>query len=82
MAERHGNGLVDLTRRANIQLRGVKTESLGALWQELAQIGLLDESAEAESVRNVMLSPLAGIDPHEILDVRPLAREIEERPRK
>ncbi|HEY8247031.1 MAG TPA: precorrin-3B synthase [Hyphomicrobium sp.] len=79
MAERHGNGLVDLTRRANIQLRGVKTESLGALWQELAQIGLLDESAKAESVRNVMLSPLAGIDPHEILDVRPLAREIEER---
>ena len=30
-------------------------------------------------MRNVMLSPLAGIDPHEILDVRPLARELEER---
>jgi precorrin-3B synthase len=77
MAERYGNGLVDLTRRANIQLRGVKTESLDALWAELAQIGLLDDSAEAESVRNVLLSPMAGIDPHEILDVRSLAREIE-----
>jgi precorrin-3B synthase len=79
MAQRHGSGLVDLTRRANIQLRGVKAETLDGLWQELEQIGLLDDSAEAESVRNVMLSPLAGIDPHEILDVRPLARELEER---
>jgi len=79
MAQRHGSGLVDLTRRANIQLRGVEPENLDALWQELEQIGLLDDSAEAESVRNVMLSPLAGIDPHEILDVRPLARELEER---
>ena len=31
-AERYGNGLIDLTRRANLQLRGLSAESLPDLW--------------------------------------------------
>ena len=72
LAERHGNGLIDLTRRANIQMRGVEAESLPALWAALAELDLLDEAAEAEAVRNVLSSPLAGIDNSELLDPRPL----------
>ena len=77
VTRRHGNGLVDLTRRANLQLRGIDERHLPEVWQTLSQIGLMDESADAESVRNVMVSPLAGIDPPEGFDVRPIASALE-----
>ncbi|MEG6508917.1 precorrin-3B synthase [Methyloligella sp. 2.7D] len=75
----YGNGLIDLTRRANLQLRGIGEDVLPDLWHVLADVGLLDETAEAESVRNVMLNPLAGIDPCERADLRAVADGIEQR---
>lgn len=75
---RYGNGHIDLTRRANLQLRGIAAESLPALWDGLRVHGLLDANAEAESVRNVMVCPLAGIDPAEIIDPLPIAERLEQ----
>jgi precorrin-3B synthase len=75
-ASRYGNGHIDLTRRANLQLRGVTRETLPRLLDLLAERGLLDANAEAEAVRNILVSPLAGADPSEVLDVRPLAIEL------
>ncbi len=77
MAETYGNGLIDLTRRANIQLRGVAESSLPAVWAELERIGLLGGPPEAEAVRNVLISPLAGADPSEMVDARALADELD-----
>jgi precorrin-3B synthase len=77
MAETYGNGLIDLTRRANIQLRGVAECNLPAVWAELERIGLLGGQPEAEAVRNVLISPLAGADPSEIIDARVLAYELD-----
>ena len=77
IAQRFGNGLIDLTRRANVQIRGVTQDKLAGLWSDLSMLGLLDPSSEAEAVRNVMVNPLAGVDPTEICDVRGLARELE-----
>ncbi len=77
MAETYGNGLIDLTRRANIQLRGVAESNLPAVWAELERIGLLGGPPEAEAVRNVLISPLAGADPSEIVDARVLADELD-----
>ena len=62
-ASRFGNGQIDLTRRANLQIRGVTEAALGPLWDALARLGLLDDSAEAEAIRNIAINPLAGIDP-------------------
>jgi precorrin-3B synthase len=76
LAARYGNGHLDLTRRANIQIRGIGAADLPALWSRLDQLGLIDESAEAEAVRNVVVSPLTGLDPSEVLDVRPIARAL------
>jgi precorrin-3B synthase len=73
LAQRFGNGLIDLTRRANLQLRGIDAQALPHLWEELGSIGLLSEAPEAEAVRNVLIGPLAGTDPSELLDPRPLA---------
>ncbi|HWK32367.1 MAG TPA: precorrin-3B synthase, partial [Hyphomicrobium sp.] len=77
LSVRYGNGLIDLTRRANLQLRGITPEGLPGLWNALRALGLLDANAQVESVRNVMVSPLAGCDPDEIIDPRPIARRLE-----
>jgi precorrin-3B synthase len=59
-ARKFGNGLLDLTRRANLQIRGASYETLPGLQKALADLGMLDEDADAEAVRNVMVGPLAG----------------------
>ncbi len=51
-----GNGHIDLTRRANLQIRGLHEESLPALHEALDRLGLLED----EAARNVMVDPLAG----------------------
>jgi precorrin-3B synthase len=78
LARRLGNGHIDLTRRANLQLRGLSDEHLPELHAELGRLGLIDHDAETEATRNLMVSPLAGLDPAESLDVRFIARDIAE----
>jgi precorrin-3B synthase len=75
-AQRFGNGHIDLTRRANLQIRGVTEASLPSLHAALARLGLLDANADSEAVRNIMINPLAGIDPTEARDIRPVARDL------
>ena len=75
-AQRFGNGHIDLTRRANLQVRGVGEESLPGLHDVIGGLGLLDPTPEGEAVRNLMISPLAGVDPAEVLDIRGIALEI------
>ena len=78
-AQTYGNGLLDLSARANLQLRGVQEASLPALVEALQAHGLIDESAEAEAVRNVLASPLAGLSPDAAFDIRPYVRALERR---
>lgn len=77
-ARRCGNGLIDLTSRANLQMRGIRDDTLQPLLDQLSELGLLDVSAAAEQVRNVMASPLAGLDPSAPIDVQPLVRDLEQ----
>ncbi|SEP49801.1 precorrin-3B synthase [Rhodospirillales bacterium URHD0017] len=78
LAARLGNGHIDLTRRANLQLRGLTEDRLPELRAELATLGLLDPDTVTEAVRNVMVAPLAGLDPSQAFDVRPVARAIDD----
>ncbi len=57
LAAKHGNGLIDLSARANLQLRGVTDGSYDALMAGLQGLGLLDVSAEAEARRNILVTP-------------------------
>jgi precorrin-3B synthase len=78
VARRHGSGALELTNRANLQLRGLSEASLASAQAELAGTGLTDADAAREAVRNVVASPLADRDPQAVADVRPLARELAE----
>ncbi|SFH71014.1 precorrin-3B synthase [Bradyrhizobium sp. Gha] len=57
LAERHGNGLIDVTSRANLQIRGVSESSHRRLLDGLAQLALLDPDADTESRRNILVTP-------------------------
>jgi precorrin-3B synthase len=56
-AETHGNGIIDLSARANLQLRGVTTASHLNLIEDLRAQGLIDPDIETESLRNLIVTP-------------------------
>jgi precorrin-3B synthase len=55
-----GNGRIDLSQRAQLQIRGVSETTLAAAQARLKSIGLLALDAATESRLNVVASPLAG----------------------
>ena len=56
-----GDGRVELTSRGNVQLRALADGAAGPLTTELTRAGLLP-SLDHDRVRNVLASPLAGLD--------------------
>ena len=57
LAAAHGNGMLDLTSRGNIQIRGVSAESYPALMEGLRHMALLDKDEATESRRNILVTP-------------------------
>lgn len=56
-AQSHGNGIIDLSARANLQLRGVTETSHPRLIDDLRTQGLIDPDIETESLRNLIVTP-------------------------
>jgi precorrin-3B synthase len=59
-ARRHGNGLIDLTSRANVQIRGVSERTYDGLIEELTAAGLIDRDIPAETRRNIVVTPFGA----------------------
>ncbi|MEW2636007.1 precorrin-3B synthase [Streptomyces sp. NPDC048389] len=75
-AERLGDGALDITSRGNVQLRGLEPGCGGELARLLDAAGLLP-APRHERVRNVVASPLSGLDGRGHLDVQPLVRDLD-----
>lgn len=75
-SQRWASGVLELTNRANLQLRGVRPDGADALVAALQAAGLGPADPAADDVRNLLLSPAAGRDPQQLRDVRPLAAEL------
>ncbi|MFE7316704.1 precorrin-3B synthase [Streptomyces sp. NPDC057555] len=75
-AERLGDGHLSLTSRGNVELRGLPDDCGGPLADLLADAGLLP-SVRHERIRNILASPLAGLDRHTPSDVRLWARSLD-----
>lgn len=67
------DGQVEITSRANIQVRALTNRRMPAVTRELTAVGLLPSPAH-DRVRNIMASPLAGLDAEELFDTTPLVR--------
>ncbi|WP_377292148.1 precorrin-3B synthase [Rhizobium sp. SG2393] len=66
-----GNGIVDITARGNLQVRGLTSESTERLSRMIADIPLPLATGLA-----IEVPPLAGIDPGEVADPTPLAEAL------
>jgi ferredoxin-nitrite reductase len=75
LAESYGGGFAHVTTRANIQIREILPKSSVALIEGIQDIGLCSRGSGADNIRNVTGTPTAGIDPQELIDTRPFARE-------
>ncbi|MGY8668648.1 precorrin-3B synthase [Bradyrhizobium sp. UFLA05-109] len=62
LAARYGNGLIDVTSRANLQVRGVTEVAHLPLLDGLMQLGLLDSDPDTESRRNILVTPFWNVD--------------------
>ncbi|MBL6763964.1 MAG: NirA family protein [Verrucomicrobiae bacterium] len=69
-------GYIQITTRANFQLRNIEPHNAPALLSRIQSIGLSSRGAGADNIRNITCSPTAGIDPHELIDTLPLAQEL------
>ncbi|HVG50487.1 MAG TPA: NirA family protein [Xanthobacteraceae bacterium] len=75
LAEKFGGGYSHVTTRANIQIREIEPKNAVNLVEGIQDLGLCSRGSGADNIRNVTGTPTAGIDPKEILDTRPYARE-------
>ncbi|WP_254510825.1 NirA family protein [Anatilimnocola floriformis] len=76
LAEQFGGGYVDVTTRANLQIREIKAEHSMEIINGLIDLGIVARGSGADNIRNITATPTAGIDPVELFDVRPLCREM------
>ncbi|BAI76155.1 precorrin-3B synthase (plasmid) [Azospirillum sp. B510] len=79
LGDRYGNGLIDLSQRGNLQLRGISADGLEPVTEALRAMGYVSADAAGEAVRNVLCSPTAGLDPTAAMDVRAVARTLDVR---
>jgi ferredoxin-nitrite reductase len=75
LAERYAGGYVHVTTRANLQMREVEPKNAVAMVEAIQDLGLCSRGSGADNIRNVTGTPTAGIDPQELIDTRPYARE-------
>jgi precorrin-3B synthase len=70
-AERYGNGVIEITARGNIQVRGLTAMSAQAFADAIAVLDIA-----AEDGIPVLCNPLAGLDREELIDTSTIAADI------
>src|SRR5436853_6525790 len=76
IAERFGGGYLDITTRANLQIREINAAHPLDVLMAVDELGLTSRGSGADNIRNLTGSPTAGIDPQELIDTRPLTRAL------
>jgi precorrin-3B synthase len=81
-ALRCGNGVIGLSARANLHLRGLSVRTLPDLHARLEKAGLIDADPEVERLRNIIASSLDDVDPEASFDLGPSVAALETQLRK
>ncbi|MFT0877553.1 NirA family protein [Rhodopseudomonas sp. G2_2311] len=75
LADTLAGGYAHVTTRANLQMREIAPKNAVLLLQGIESLGLWARGSGADNIRNVTGSATAGIDPQELIDTRPYARD-------
>ena len=70
------SGYVQITTRANLQIRLIEPKNAPEVLHRIQSVGLHTRGAGADNIRNLTANPTAGIDPQELVDVMPLCQEL------
>src|SRR5215471_18138157 len=70
------SGYVQITTRANFQIRLIQPKDAPEVLRRIQAVGLHTRGAGADNIRNLTANPTAGIDPCELFDVLPLCQEL------
>ena len=73
MALQWGCSRIDLTTRANVQLRELQPRSIVDVLNTIQKLGMSSRGSGADNLRNFTASPISGFDPQELIDVQPYA---------
>lgn len=76
IAQELTTGYVQITTRANLQLRLIQPKDAAEVLRRVQSVGLHTRGAGADNIRNLTMNPTAGIDPVELIDVQPYLQEL------
>src|SRR5258706_3097664 len=69
-------GYLQITTRANFQLRLIEPKDAPQVLRRIQGAGLHSRGSGADHSRNLTANPTASIDPHELIDVMPFCQDL------
>ncbi len=76
IAQELTSGYVQITTRANFQLRLIKPKDAPEFLRRIQAVGLHTRGSGADNIRNLTCNPTAGVDPQELIDCTPYLNEL------
>jgi len=77
LSRRIGNGVIDITTRQQIELRGYTLDTVPEIWEKLRGVDLHSLQTGMDNVRNINGCALAGLTPGEVFDASPVVFELD-----
>ena len=76
LAQELTSGYVQITTRANIQMRLIQPKDAPEFLRRVQGMGLHTRGSGADNIRNLTMNPTAGIDPVELINVNPFVQSL------
>ena len=78
LSRRLGNGVLDVTTRQQIELRGFTLDTVPEIFEKLRGVDLTTLQTGIDNVRNINGCAMAGLAPNELLDASPVIQELDQ----
>ncbi|HXG47656.1 MAG TPA: NirA family protein [Methylomirabilota bacterium] len=69
-------GYVQITTRANLQIRLIEPRHAPEVLRRIQSVGLHTRGAGADNIRNLTCDPTSGLDPDELIETLPLVQQL------